>query len=148
MKHVLEECKRKQGTRRVGVANHLLQAETQLKRKHQSQRKKKKTLEKNKPPNLNQPSPSLPFFFFAISLNKQNAKNWGFSCLKKSLESKNQVISNTHASQAYSYPRLKTDTDIFIHMYERQYLHVRAKHVTMQVLGLENLAKTPLSSQN
>lgn len=63
MKHVLEECKRKQGTRRVGVANHLLQAETQLKRKHQSQRKKKKNLEKNKPPNLNQPSPSLPFFF-------------------------------------------------------------------------------------
>lgn len=42
MKHVLEECKRKQGTRRVGVANHLLQAETQLKRKHQSQREKKK----------------------------------------------------------------------------------------------------------
>lgn len=42
MKHVLEECKRKQGTRRVGVANHLLQAETQLKRKHQSQRKEKK----------------------------------------------------------------------------------------------------------
>lgn len=75
-------------------------------------------------------------------------KNWGFSCLKKSLESKNQVISNTHASQAYSYPRLKTDTDIFIHMYESQYLHVSAKHVTMQVLGLENLAKNPLSFQN
>lgn len=49
MKHVLEECKRKQGTRRVGVANHLLQAETQLKRKHQSQRKKKKNLEKKNP---------------------------------------------------------------------------------------------------
>lgn len=75
-------------------------------------------------------------------------KNWGFSCLEKSLESKNQVISNTHASQAYSYPRLKTDTDIFIHMYERQYLHVSTKHVTMQVLGLENLAKPPLSFQN
>ena len=70
-------------------------------------------------------------------------KKWGFSCLWKSLESKNQLISNTHASQAYSYPRLKTDTDIFIHMYERQYLHVSAKHVTMQVLGLENLAKNP-----
>lgn len=26
-------------------------------------------------------------------------------------------------------------------MYEHQYLHVSAKHVTMQVLGLENLAK-------
>lgn len=156
MKHVLEECKRKQGTRRVGVANHLLQAETQLKRKHHSQReKKKKNLEKQTP-NLNQPLPSLFFypsyffflFLFDISLNKQNAKNWGFSCLKKSLESKNQVISNTHASQAYSYPRLKTDTDIFIHMYESQYLHVSAKRVTMQVLGLENLAKNLLSFQN
>lgn len=62
MKHVLEECKRKQGTRRVGVANHLLQAETQLKRKHQSQRKKKPL--KNKTPNLNQPSPSLLFLIF------------------------------------------------------------------------------------
>lgn len=83
MKHVLEECKRKQGTRRVGVANHLLQAETQLKRKHQSQRKKKKTL-KNKPPNLNQPSPSLLFFFFFdISLNKQNAKKIGVSAVSK-----------------------------------------------------------------
>lgn len=65
MKHVLEECKRKQGTRRVGVANHLLQAETQLKRKHQSQReKKKKKALKNKAPNLNQPSPSLLFLIF------------------------------------------------------------------------------------
>lgn len=65
MKHVLEECKRKQGTRRVGVANHLLQAETQLKRKHHSQRKKKKEKEKNlekQIPNLNQPLPSLLFF--------------------------------------------------------------------------------------
>lgn len=147
MKHVLEECKRKQGTRRVGVANHLLQAETQLKRKHQSQRekKKKKSLKKQS----SKLKSTFAFSsFFDISLNKQNAKNWGFSCLKKSLESKNQVISNTHASQAYSYPRLKTDTDIFIHMYERQYLHVSAKHVTMQVLGLENLAKNPLSFQN
>lgn len=63
------------------------------------------------------------------------------------MEFKNQVISNTHVSQAYSYPRLKTDTDIFIHMYENQYLHVSAKHVTMQVLGLENVAKKSFFSE-
>lgn len=83
MKHVLEECKRKQGTRRVGVANHLLQAETQLKRKHQSQRKKKNLEKQTSKLKSTFAFSSFFFFFFDISLNKQNAKKIGVSAVSK-----------------------------------------------------------------